>query len=53
MNILFSIWTCLQPGVLGFEGVWVSGVSIRVCRKTLFFSDQFETPGELSLGMDG
>ena len=25
---------------------------IRVCRKTLFSSDQFETPGELSLGMD-
>ena len=25
---------------------------IRVCRKTLFCSDQFETPGELSLGMD-
>ena len=25
---------------------------IRVCRKTLLFSDQFETPGELSLGMD-
>ena len=24
----------------------------RVCRKTLFSSDQFETPGELSLGMD-
>ena len=25
---------------------------IRVCRKTLFSSDQFETLGELSLGMD-
>ena len=24
----------------------------RVCRKTLFSSDQFETPGELSLGID-
>ena len=30
MNILFSIWTCLQPGVLGFEGVWVSGVSMPI-----------------------
>ena len=24
MNILFSIWTCLQPGVMGFEGVSVA-----------------------------
>ena len=24
----------------------------RVCRKTLFSSDQCETPGELFLGMD-
>ena len=30
MNILFSIWTCLQPGVLGFEGVWVSGMSMHI-----------------------
>ena len=30
MNILFSIWTCLQPGVLGFEGVCVSGVSMHI-----------------------
>ena len=29
-----------------------NGKQFRVCRKTLFSSDQFETPGELSLGMD-
>ena len=32
--------------------IMMSSVYIRVCRKTLFSSDQFETPGELSLGMD-
>ena len=33
-------------------GTWNVRTLNRVCRKTLFSSDQFETPGELSLGID-
>ena len=36
----------------GLKGSQLDTLPIRVCRKTFFSSDQFETPGELSLGMD-
>ena len=35
-----------------FQYSLMNTVYIRVCQKTLFSSDQFETPGELSFGMD-
>ena len=41
----FQMWIC-------FHTENMTNVYTRVCRKTLFSSDQFETPGELSLGMD-
>ena len=48
-NNKLSISPDIDPAIKLFYAMQMLS---RVCRKILFSSDQFETPGELSLGMD-